>query len=234
MVRFHTLYGKLWSRKKLNHVLCHGLLDEVALGHETVDENELYGIIKNASPPPTPPPPSSSQHQACALDAWWFMLALYKLKVCHQLRRTRVRMKLSFLTLAIGAEVSWLNKTTPYKFNQAFLRCPRTRPVDCESCGKFSFKCKQSLHIRKDCAQFCRLEDMNCPLGSVMPASCDACNETDIPCQRRLGYRQQCRDLCNPPVFCTMMVPQSCDDCRKLSVPCRQPHKTMCNTFCQK
>lgn len=149
------------------------------------------------------------------------MLALYKLEVFPPLHREqKLKMKLSFLTLVIGAK--------------AFLRCPRTRPVDCESCDTFSFKCKQSLHIRKECAQFCRLEEMNCPLDSVTPSSCDACDAIDIPCQRRLGYRKQCRDLCNPPVFCPMMVPQSCADCRNLSVPCRQPHKTMCNTFCQK
>merc|ERR1711937_261110 len=100
------------------------------------------------------------------------------------------KIKLSFLTLFLGSE--------------AFLRCPRVRPVDCESCNTFSFKCKQQLNVRKECAQHCRLEDMKCPVD-LIPKTCEACDKISLPCQ----------------------------DCRALSVPCRQSHKATCHAFCR-
>ena len=96
------------------------------------------------------------------------------------------KMKLSILLLGLS---------------EAFLRCPRTSPIDCESCGKFNFKCKQHLGVRKTCAQYCRLEDMNCPIYAEPPQSCDQCNDISLPCQRRMGLRDQCREFCNPPVM---------------------------------
>ena len=111
------------------------------------------------------------------------------LKVYIRLRLSvffKQKMKLSILLVGLS---------------EAFLRCPRTSPIDCESCGKFNFKCKRNLGIRKTCAQYCRLEDMNCPIAGTPPQSCDQCDEISLPCQRRMGLRDQCRDFCKPPVM---------------------------------
>merc|ERR1739838_561200 len=127
------------------------------------------------------------------------------------------KMKLFLFTVFVGSE--------------AFLRCPRVRPVDCESCNTLNFKCKQQLNVRKECAQHCRLEEMKCPVDLV-PNTCGDCEKISLTCQRRMGTRQQCRDLCDPPIMCPMSIPGSCQDCRALSVPCRQPHKAQCHAFC--
>merc|ERR1719431_81397 len=105
----------------------------------------------------------------------------------------------------------------------AFLRCPKVNPVDCDTCDKFSTKCKRHLKIAKQCRHFCKLDELKCPNVKKV-ATCDECEAISKPCQRRLALRANCQTLCDRKVACTMMIPGDCNDCANMDPKCRKPH----------